>query len=61
MMLRGEFWLFSVERLLRFPVALDQGVEIVIKPHRGWKDPAAIWYDSRDGDRAVPLEAGSRP
>jgi predicted XRE-type DNA-binding protein len=34
-MLRGEFRQFSVERLLRFLVALDQDVEIVIKPHRG--------------------------
>jgi predicted XRE-type DNA-binding protein len=34
-MLRGEFRQFSVERLLRFLVALDQDVEIVIRPHRG--------------------------
>src|ERR1700686_1461137 len=34
-MLRGDFRQFSVERLLRFLVALDQDVEIVIKPHRG--------------------------
>jgi predicted XRE-type DNA-binding protein len=34
-MLRGEFRQSSVERLLRFLVALDQDVEIVIKPHRG--------------------------
>ncbi|MBI2800291.1 MAG: XRE family transcriptional regulator [Gammaproteobacteria bacterium] len=34
-MLRGEFRQFSVERLLRFLVKLDQDVEIVIKPHRG--------------------------
>jgi predicted XRE-type DNA-binding protein len=33
-MLRGEFRQFSVERLLRFLVALDQDVEIVVKPHR---------------------------
>jgi len=33
-LLRGEFRQFSVERLLRFLVALDQDVEIVIKPHR---------------------------
>jgi predicted XRE-type DNA-binding protein len=31
-MLRGEFRQFSVERLLRFLVALDQDVEIVVKP-----------------------------
>jgi len=34
-MLRGEFRQFSVERLLRFLVKLDQDVEIVVRPHRG--------------------------
>ena len=34
-MLRGEFRQFSVERLLRFLVALNQDVEIVVRPHRG--------------------------
>ena len=33
-MLHGEFRQVSVERLLRFLVALDQDVEIVVKPHR---------------------------
>jgi len=33
--LRGEFRQLSVERLLRFLVALDLDVEIVVKPHRG--------------------------
>ena len=33
-MLRGEFRQFSVESLLRFLVALNQDVEIVVKPHR---------------------------
>lgn len=33
-MLRGEFRQFSVERLLRFLVALGHDVEIVIKPSR---------------------------
>ena len=33
--LHGEFRQFSVERLLRFLVALDQDVEIVVRPHRG--------------------------
>ena len=33
-MLRGEFRQFSVERLLRFLVALNHDVEIHIKPHR---------------------------
>src|SRR5579863_9828731 len=41
-MLRGEFRQFSVERLLRFLVALDQDVAIVIKPHRGRKTRAAL-------------------
>lgn len=34
-MLRGEFRQFSVERLLRFLVALDQDVEIVVRPRSG--------------------------
>lgn len=38
-MLRGEFRQFSVERLLRFLVARDQDVEILVTPHRG-KDHA---------------------
>jgi len=33
-MLRGEFRQFSVERLLRFLVALDQDVQIVVRPHQ---------------------------
>jgi predicted XRE-type DNA-binding protein len=33
-MLRGEFRQFSVERLLRFLVTLNQDVEIVVRPHR---------------------------
>ena len=37
-MLRGDFNQFSVERLLRFLVALGQDVEIVVKPHRGPQD-----------------------
>ena len=41
-MLRGEFRLFSVERLLRFLMALDQDVEIVVRPHRGGKNRAAL-------------------
>ena len=41
-MLRGEFRQFSVERLLRFLVALNHDVEIVIKPHRGQHDAAAL-------------------
>jgi len=34
-MLRGDFRQFSVERLLRFRVALGQDVEIVVRPRRG--------------------------
>jgi predicted XRE-type DNA-binding protein len=41
-MLRGDFRQFSVERLLRFLVALDQDVEIVVKPHRSRNDVAAL-------------------
>ena len=41
-MLRGEFRQFSVERLLRFLVALNQDVEIVVRPHRGKQDSAAL-------------------
>jgi predicted XRE-type DNA-binding protein len=33
-MLRGDFRQFSVERLMRFLVALDQDVEIVVRPRR---------------------------
>jgi len=41
-MVRGEFRQFSVERLLRFLVALNQDVEIVVKPHRGRSDAPAL-------------------
>jgi predicted XRE-type DNA-binding protein len=41
-MLRGEFRQFSVERLLRFLVALNQDVEIVVRPHRARKHPPAL-------------------
>jgi predicted XRE-type DNA-binding protein len=41
-MLRGEFRQFSVERLLRFLVKLDQDVEIVVKPHRGKHNAPAL-------------------
>jgi predicted XRE-type DNA-binding protein len=41
-MLRGEFRQFSVERLLHFLVALNQDVEIVVRPHRGRSDAAAL-------------------
>lgn len=41
-MLRGEFRQFSVERLLRFLVALNQDVEIVVRPHRGRSNVPAL-------------------
>ncbi|MFZ0774705.1 MAG: helix-turn-helix transcriptional regulator [Candidatus Sulfotelmatobacter sp.] len=41
-MLRGEFRQFSVERLLRFLVALDQDVQIVVKPHRDRSNAAVL-------------------
>ena len=41
-MLRGDFRQFSVERLMRFLVALGQDVEIVVTPHRGRKDAAQL-------------------
>ena len=41
-MLCGNFRQFSVERLMRFLVALDQDVEIVVKPNRGRSDAAAV-------------------
>ena len=41
-MLHGEFRQFSVERLLRFLVALDQDVAIVVKPHHDRKNAPAL-------------------
>ena len=41
-MLRQEFRQFSVERLLRFLVALNQDVEIVVKPHRDRNNAPAL-------------------
>src|ERR1039457_321239 len=41
-MLRGEFRQFSVERLLHFLVALDQDVEIVVKPHSDRENASAM-------------------
>jgi predicted XRE-type DNA-binding protein len=41
-MLRGEFRQFSVERLLRFLVALGQDVEIIVKPHNEAGTSAAL-------------------
>ena len=41
-MLRGEFRQFSVERLLQFLVALEQDVEIVIRPHSGRRSAPAL-------------------
>jgi predicted XRE-type DNA-binding protein len=41
-MLRGEFRQFSVERLLRFLVKLDQDVEIVVRPRRDRQNAPAL-------------------
>jgi predicted XRE-type DNA-binding protein len=41
-MFRGEFRQFSVERLLRFLVALNQDVEIIVKPHRSRRNAPAL-------------------
>jgi predicted XRE-type DNA-binding protein len=41
-MLRGEFRQFSVERLLHFLVALDQDVEIRIRPRRDSNNAPAL-------------------
>jgi hypothetical protein len=41
-MVRGEFRQFSVERLLHFLVALNQDVEIVVKPHRDRRNAPAL-------------------
>jgi hypothetical protein len=41
-MLRGDFRQFSVERLLGFLVALDHDVDIIVKPHRGRNNAAAL-------------------
>ena len=41
-MLRGQFRQFSVERLLRFLVSLNQDVEIVVKPHRDKRNAPAL-------------------
>ena len=41
-MVRGEFRQFSVERLLRFLVALDHDVEIIVRPHRGRTEAATL-------------------
>lgn len=41
-LLHGDFRQFSVERLLRFLVALGQDVEIVVKPHAGAPQAASL-------------------
>ena len=41
-MLRGDFRQFSVERLLRFLVALGQDVEIVVRSPRNAQQPPAL-------------------
>ena len=48
-MLRGDFRQFSVERLLRFLVALGQDIEIVVRPQGHTEDSAIACHrcDSR--------------
>jgi predicted XRE-type DNA-binding protein len=41
-MVRGEFRQFSVERLMRFLVALDQNVAIVVTPNRDKRHAPAL-------------------
>ncbi|MCX7899489.1 MAG: helix-turn-helix domain-containing protein [Methylocystis sp.] len=41
-MLHGDFRQFSIERLLRFLVALGQDVEIVVKPTARSSKPATL-------------------
>jgi predicted XRE-type DNA-binding protein len=41
-MLRGDFRQFSVERLLRFLVALGQDVEMIVKPRRNARHPMVL-------------------
>ncbi|MFN0191681.1 MAG: helix-turn-helix domain-containing protein [Aestuariivirga sp.] len=41
-MLHGDFRQFSVERLMRFLVALGQDVEIVVKPQKAKGDAASL-------------------
>ena len=41
-MLHGDFRQFSVERLLRFLVALGQDVEIVVTPHSDTRNAPAL-------------------
>ena len=41
-MVRGQFRQFSMDRLMRFLVALNQDVEIVVKPHRDRSNAPAL-------------------
>jgi predicted XRE-type DNA-binding protein len=41
-MLRGQFREFAIERLLWFLAALNQDVEIVVKPHLGDRGTATL-------------------
>jgi hypothetical protein len=52
-MLRGDFRQFSVERLLRFLVALGQDVEIVVKPHRSTRSAAQLRVTGVTAGRVV--------
>ena len=42
-MLHGDFRQFSVERLMRFLVALGQDVEIVVRPHTSLNSSAELY------------------
>lgn len=41
-LLRGQFRQFSLERLLKFLVALGQDVDIVVTPHQSSGQPPAL-------------------
>src|ERR1700731_2785713 len=49
-MLRGDFRQFSVERLLRFLVALGQDVDIAVKPHRGARSAPQLRVTDESAD-----------
>ncbi len=66
-MLRGDFRQFSVERLLRFLVALDQDVAIVVKPHHDRKNApckscdAALQKEPASPHSTLSFRTGRKP
>jgi Helix-turn-helix domain len=56
-MLHGDFRQFSVERLLRFLIALGQDVEIVIKPRRGRRHAAQLRVARKTPSRSGRCDA----